>query len=469
MDLASYLQVLPKEQLGALYESPWTCNGLLRALLPLSRVYITRLLLVAGPIHLEVVDSWPSEESLLKHKAAIAQLTLLQLLLPVGDALQLHQGFQNQLHAAICGGASSTEAPVPPEVLSAQPQAAELEAFVVMQWEGLLLYVANAASRAPPKTPPLVVAMQRSYSLYDALDVDELLLEADLVGRSEAGARVVSQVGTSFLLRGGYAQLWALLKPLVSLQQRHGGAELAGALSFVLRLGFRGLGRPLPISELPAQERRIAAALATLGLLCPFKVNNVLWAAPTRLASELSVGSSAATGAGNGSIVVETNYRVYAFTSSPLHIAILRLFVRCDTLLPTFFVGTLTRDSVGIALRNGLTADEIVAFLAQHAHSRVARRAPIVPEVVSDQIRLWQKESERVTMVPAFMYSEFENDAVWRDTCTSARSMGGHLWQAAPHPPRDGQQGFKGAVVGQAAVHPEMRLAIRASKQREGF
>lgn len=46
------------------------------------------------------------------------------------------------------------------------------------------------------------------------------------MGRSEGGARVVSQVGASFLLRSGYTQLWALLKPLVSLQQRHGGTTL---------------------------------------------------------------------------------------------------------------------------------------------------------------------------------------------------------------------------------------------------
>lgn len=198
-------------------------------------------------------------------------------------------------------------------------------------------------------------------------------------------------------------------------------------------------------------------------------MGNVVWAAPTRLASELSGGSSTAAGAGNGTIVVETNYRVYAFTSSPLHIAILRLFVRCDTLLPTFFVGTLTRDSVSSALQSGLTAEEMVSFLAHHAHHRVAWRTPVVPEVVSDQIRLWQKESERVTMVPAYLYSDFENDTVWRDACAAARSLGGHLWQAAPHPPRAGQQGFKGAVVGQAATHSDMRLAIKASKQREGF
>lgn len=45
-----FLQILPKEQLGALYESPWTCNALLRALQPLSRLYITRLLLVTAPV-----------------------------------------------------------------------------------------------------------------------------------------------------------------------------------------------------------------------------------------------------------------------------------------------------------------------------------------------------------------------------------------------------------------------------------
>lgn len=51
----------------------------------------------------ELVDSWPSDKSLAKHKAAMAQLTRLQLLLPVGDALQVHPGFRRQLQAAVCG------------------------------------------------------------------------------------------------------------------------------------------------------------------------------------------------------------------------------------------------------------------------------------------------------------------------------------------------------------------------------
>lgn len=74
-------------------------------------------------------------------------------------------------------------------------------------------------------------------------------------------------------------------------------------------------------------------------------------------------------------------------------------------------------------------------------------------QVVSDQIRLWQKESERVTMVPAFMYSEFENDAVWRDACDSARSLGGHMWQAVPHPPSECFSFY------QTEVHPGLAKA----------
>lgn len=46
--------------------------------------------------------------------------------------------------------------------------------------QGLLLYVASATSMVPPKTLPLVAAMQRTHGLDDALDTDELLLVGHL-------------------------------------------------------------------------------------------------------------------------------------------------------------------------------------------------------------------------------------------------------------------------------------------------
>lgn len=38
--------------------------------------------------------------------------------------------------------------------------------------------------------------------------------------------------------------------------------------------------------------------------------------------------------------------QVYAYGNSALHAALLRLFVRCEAVLPGLFVGTLTRESV---------------------------------------------------------------------------------------------------------------------------
>ena len=73
--------------------------------------------------------------------------------------------------------------------------------------------------------------------------------------------------------------------------------------------------------------------------------------------------------------------QVYAYTSSELQVAILRLFVRAECRLPNLFVGTLTRESVTQALDFGVQADQIVSFMQQHAHPHVLHKVPIVPEV----------------------------------------------------------------------------------------
>lgn len=73
--------------------------------------------------------------------------------------------------------------------------------------------------------------------------------------------------------------------------------------------------------------------------------------------------------------------QVYAYTTSELQVAILRLFVRAECRLPNLFVGTLTRESVTQALEFGVQADQIVSFLQQHAHPHVLHKVPIVPEV----------------------------------------------------------------------------------------
>ena len=126
-------------------------------------------------------------------------------------------------------------------------------------------------------------------------------------------------------------------------------------------------------------------------------------------------------------MIVETNYRVYAYTSSPLKQAILRLFMRAEVLLANLLVGTITRESVVSALDSGITADQIIGYLTQHAHKRVLGRMPIVPDVVSDSIRLWQRELRRMETDEAVWYRNFESPALYKQVTAFIVGIGADL------------------------------------------
>ena len=54
-------------------------------------------------------------------------------------------------------------------------------------------------------------------------------------------------------------------------------------------------------------------------------------------------------------IIVESNFKVYAYTDSVLYRAILELFMRVDYILPNLFVGMLTRESLKKAFKKKIT------------------------------------------------------------------------------------------------------------------
>lgn len=55
-------------------------------------------------------------------------------------------------------------------------------------------------------------------------------------------------------------------------------------------------------------------------------------------------------------IIVESNFKVYAYTDSRLYQAILRLFMREDYRFPNLVVGMLTRESCNEAFRKKISA-----------------------------------------------------------------------------------------------------------------
>lgn len=98
----------------------------------------------------------------------------------------------------------------------------------------------------------------------------------------------------------------------MTLLNTAGGADLAVAINFLLRLGLQGAAAAMAHSQLDSAERTIAAHMCQLGLLMPVPGANELWLHPTRLAAVLAGGGragEAAVAPEEGYVIVESNFR----------------------------------------------------------------------------------------------------------------------------------------------------------------
>lgn len=276
---------------------------------------------------------------------------------------------------------------------------------------------------------------------------------------SSRGALSVSAQGFRFLLLERASQLWLLLQHYLAASEARGG-DAAAAVAFLLRLSFLPSHVPQRAPDATAEpaQRRMLGDLATLGVIALFGDDDERWFCPTPLAAALAAGLAASGGSRprDGHVIVETNYRVYAYTSSPLELAILRFFVRPEYRLPNVFVGALTRESVAGALAHGIESEQIVAYLQQHAHPAVAGRTPAVPETVMDQIRLWAIGTKRLRDSPATLYDDFPNVEAYRAAAAHARSLDALLWE----------DDAKRVFVAKRDVQPQMRDFFRIARER---
>ena len=75
-------------------------------------------------------------------------------------------------------------------------------------------------------------------------------------------------------------------------------------------------------------------------------------------------------------------------------------------------------------------------------------------QVVSDQIRLWQAETQRVQHFKAHMYDSFESEELFHKTAEHTKLMGTWLWQ-------DNQNQ---RLVAQSEGHDQTREFIRNNR-----
>ncbi|KAE8716937.1 putative rnf5 [Hibiscus syriacus] len=410
---------LPAIKLDMLYRNQFICEAILRSLPPLAKKYVLQMLYIDAPITSKSLQEWVLADGSSKHKVAIDRLIQLRVFEVIDrkkeTTYKLNPTFQTSLRKHLIYGGILPREPMPPNVIARLPTLEELDAYALEQWECFLLQLISSGQT------------ERSSSFSSSM---MRIFQRGLLRQRDKEAPRLTESGFQFLLMDTNAQLWYVIREYISNSEEQ-GVDQADLIAFLLELSFHTTGEAYNLDTLTDGQTTMIKDLADLGLVKLQKGRKDSWFIPTKLATNLSVSLADTTSRKQGFVVVETNFRMYSYSSSKLHCEILRLFSRVEYQLPNLIVGSMTKESLYNAFENGITAEQIVTFLQQNAHPRVAEKVPSVPENVTDQIRLWESDLKRVEMTPAHFYDEFPSRDVFEAASDFARMHSGLLWDDA--------------------------------------
>lgn len=480
-----HLEGLPKVIQSKLFDAPATCLSIYRLLPPLAKFYIVSMLFSENPVAVKDLEKWTQPQGRRLQFDSMKRLRALHLIEEdaSGTHIRLHQTFRNNFRGCLTG----TQAPDAFGILATTPDTdavgvAFLDKFASQKWETILHFMVGTELPAVPSRSVLLL----------------LKLGGLMEGPGTlAGSLRITNRGFQFLLQDVNVQIWTLLLEYLNLtQELH--MDPVDVLNFIFILGSLELGKSYQVDGLSATQVSMLPDLRDYGLVYqrteqskrfyPTRLATTLTSESTGLKTPLMAmheavegeagqeeagagpnGSSGAEEAGNtptaGSLILETNFKLYAYTNSPLEIAILNLFVHLKVRFANLVIGIITRESIRGALENGITADQIIKFLDAHAHpqmralakekldkkiefdashnintaggapqsksadSGVAQhRLEVLPPNVVDQIKLWQLELDRIQTFPGYLFKDFKNQGEFDVLCNFATEVGVLLW-----------------------------------------
>ncbi|CAN1810709.1 General transcription and DNA repair factor IIH subunit TFB2 [Linum perenne] len=434
---------LPAMKLDVLYENSFICEAILRSLPPLAKKYAIQMLYIQGSVTAKLLNEWALADGLTKHRVSIDRLVQLRIFIETVErkkekSYRINPTFQDNLQKHIMTGGVLPREPMPPGV-SKLPSLSELETYALDQWECFLLHLINSGQS--DKVTSFSSSMMRVF-------------QRGLLSQRDKEPSRLTESGFQFLLMETNAQLWYIIREYISNAEER-DVDPVDLISFLLELSFHVTGKAYNLNTLSDVQGSAIKDLADLGLVKLQKGRNESWFIPTKLATNLSVSLADSSTRKQGFLVVETNFKMYAYSTSKLHCEILRLFSRVEYQLPNLIVAAITKESLYNAFENGITAEQIVSFMQQNAHPRVAQKLPTVPENVTDQIRLWETDLNRVEPTLAYFYDDFLSYDVFESACDLARQWSSLLWEDSE----------KMRLVVKAEVHQDMKDFLRGQKQ----
>ncbi|QLL30906.1 hypothetical protein HG536_0A07210 [Torulaspora globosa] len=464
-----YLEELPQQIQSRLYQSPATCLAIYRLLPQLAKFFIMSMVFTESEISLRDLDRWVKASGKNQFQEAIKSMKSLHLLIPVRSngpmMINLNQTFRESFKNALTGGKVNNSFGIVVDEADDVVTTGMLDSYSADKWETILHFMVGTPLTNIP-----------SSNVLNLLKHSKLMEEVSTTGEFK-----ITNEGFQFLLQEVNSQIWTLLLQYLKMTETL-QMDPVEVLNFIFMLGALEFGKPYSMDGLSETQKLMSKDMRDYGLVFQKSSNsNVFY--PTRLATMLTSDAKSIRGASgamdsvlkqnkdeksgktvgdidnddqlgangqytqDGALIVETNFKLYSYSNSPLQIAILSLFVHLRSRFSNMITGQITRESIRRALMNGITADQIIAYLQTHAHPQMRRLAEeklekkleldanckdslqILPPTVVDQIKLWQLELDRIICYEGSLYSDFESHQEYHLLSTYAQDIGVLLWK----------------------------------------
>lgn len=370
-----------------------------------------------GPIPFQELRAWflPAHKAL--QNKTLWRLKQLQILQGRGQEVWINEAFQKSLYTGFskrhaCGASETAR--------NKFVSIVDLDNYARSKWEAVLYELVKGENSQPGD-------LKRTKSPGSSLE--KLLKDSELISSSGR----VTNSGFQFLLKDVSNQIWILLIHYLGMIED--STVLEATLNFIgEQVLFGRPGEPISTGSKSLIDFEL---FQQFGLL--MQKGDSLCA--TRLFTSLSgvknvLDFSQNEGGSRGFLVVETNYRVYAYTSSPLQIATLALFIRLQDRFPNLVYGQLDMETVQGAMSHGITADQITQYLQVNAHpcmiesEKYGESVPFngIPFTIIDQIKLWELNRNRIARKEGYLYQQFLSEREYDAALNEAKNINALLY-----------------------------------------
>lgn len=217
-----------------------------------------------------------------------------------------------------------------------------LDDYATKQWEAILHFMVGTTEGKPPCKGVLNLLgrsglMTGGSNAQQAENMDAREF-ASQMARQDFGVPTITNKGFQFLLQDINTQVWAFLLQYLNMAESL-NMDLVEVLTFFFQLGSLELGNDYSSEKLTPSQTHLLEDLKAYGIVYQRKRGSRRYY-PTRLATTLTSGTPVMLGShssanknnaaaaaaaaarkteeeeedGHGFIVIETNYRVYAYT-----------------------------------------------------------------------------------------------------------------------------------------------------------